>query len=479
MRTEQTVCVAVIACVLSGLAVSSNVQACSTFMLNKGPHLVFGHNLNENGIDVPGMVFVNKRGVFKTGRTWSEMINEDRSNPSSLTWISRYGSVTFNAFGRDFLDGGVNEVGLYIWEMSDTAEYPRNSDLPKLMHMNWMQFVLDNYSTLDEAIQSASEIEIDGWDWHYFVADRHGKAASIEFIEGQVVVHRGERMPVPALMNEPYDRELELLGYFEGFGGMYPVELGNMNTPRFAKAAVMLRDFDPKENPVDYGFLVLKNLTVAETPKWSVIIDIPNERLYFKTRLNPEIKWFSMAKLDFSNDTSPQILDMDISSGGDVGSQFHPCEDAEVFEFLMNLPLPDEFFAAGGLTREKYCDRATRHWRAAERPENQVFAGTWTQTETEPGKPVADERWIITLATEGSSVSGEVSRPSSGIEGVPVDHLGMVGNQMVFTFRKSSPSGEIFEIRADVHGNRMIARLLGMEDDYGSITLERSVPVSQ
>ena len=208
------------------LAVPGLVPACSTFMLHAGDSLVFGHNLNENGIDVPGLVFINKRGTFKTGRTWSEIINKDGSNPSSLTWISRYGSVTFNVFGRDFPDGGMNEAGLYIWEMSETAEYPQNDDLPKLMHMNWMQFVLDSYSTIDEVIQSAHEIEIDGWDWHFFVGDGRGKCASIAFADGGVVVHKDSSMPVPALFNEPYDREMEVLGFFQGFGGDYPVDRG-------------------------------------------------------------------------------------------------------------------------------------------------------------------------------------------------------------------------------------------------------------
>ena len=47
-------------------------------------------------------------------------------------------------------------------------------------------------------------------------------------------------MPVSALFNEPDDRELELLEYFEKFGESYPFGLNNMNTPRFAKTAVML-----------------------------------------------------------------------------------------------------------------------------------------------------------------------------------------------------------------------------------------------
>jgi len=84
----------------------SETTACSTFNLQKGNGLVYGHNLNQGDIGVPGMIFINKRGIFKTGRTWSELISKKKLNPSSLCWISRYGSVTVNilqAPGKTFL----------------------------------------------------------------------------------------------------------------------------------------------------------------------------------------------------------------------------------------------------------------------------------------------------------------------------------------------------------------------------------------
>ena len=174
-------------------------KACSTFKLQKGEALVYGHNLNEGDIGVPGLIFINKRGTFKTGRTWDEIVSKEPQRYSSHTWISRYGSVTFNNFGRDFPDGGMNEVGLYVWEMNEDACYPRNDSLPKLNQMNWMQYILDNYSTLEEAVRCASEIEIDGWGWHFFMGDGQGNTAAVEFIDGKVVVHQGEQMPVPAL----------------------------------------------------------------------------------------------------------------------------------------------------------------------------------------------------------------------------------------------------------------------------------------
>ena len=189
------------------------MQACSTFKLQKGNALLYGHNLNQPGMDVPGMVFINKRGVFKVGRSWSEMITPERSKPSTSSWISRYGSVTFSTFGRDMPDGGVNEAGLYIWEMNDDTEYPKNDSLPKLVQMNWMQYVLDNFATLDEAVASASEFEIDGWGWHFFVGDAQGRCAAVEFIKGKLVVQidKANRTSVASFRGPGIDAGLEIL----------------------------------------------------------------------------------------------------------------------------------------------------------------------------------------------------------------------------------------------------------------------------
>ncbi|HER43631.1 MAG TPA: hypothetical protein ENO08_04140, partial [Candidatus Eisenbacteria bacterium] len=251
------------------ISVPGEARACSTFKLQKGGELLYGHNLNQGDIGVPGMIFLNKRGIFKTGRTWSELGTKEGSNPSGFHWISRYGSVTFNVFGRDFPDGGVNEAGLYIWEMNEDADYPQNDSLPKLDQMCWMQFVLDSYSTVEEAVRSASEIEISGWGWHFFAGDRTGDCAAIAFIGGEAVVHRGGEMPLPALFNEPYERELELLRYYEGFGGTYIPDLGDPEVPRFVKAAVMIREYDPAESGVEYGLSMLDGLKVRDLPEWS------------------------------------------------------------------------------------------------------------------------------------------------------------------------------------------------------------------
>jgi penicillin V acylase-like amidase (Ntn superfamily) len=54
-----------------------------------------------------GQVFVNKWGVKKT--TFCSK-NHKSNNP--VTWISKYGSITFTQYGCEFATSGINEAGL-------------------------------------------------------------------------------------------------------------------------------------------------------------------------------------------------------------------------------------------------------------------------------------------------------------------------------------------------------------------------------
>src|SRR3954447_12341560 len=79
-------------------------DACTTFCLRKDSTAVFGKNYDWHFDD--GLVLVNKRGVAKTAAP------PPAGSPAQ--WTSRYGSVTFNQFGREFPNGGLNEAGLAL-----------------------------------------------------------------------------------------------------------------------------------------------------------------------------------------------------------------------------------------------------------------------------------------------------------------------------------------------------------------------------
>jgi penicillin V acylase-like amidase (Ntn superfamily) len=451
------------------LLIPQQVSACSTFKLQKGDSLIYGHNLDEDDV-VPGLIFINKRGLFKLGRTWSELTTKERLNPSSHCWISRYGSVTFNVFGRDLPDGGMNEVGLYIWEMSVyAADYPKNGSLPKLNQMHWMQYILDNYSTVEEAIQCASEIEIDGWSWHFFVGDAKGNTAAISFIDGEVVVNKGEDMPVPGLFNLPYNRELEYLRYYKGFGGLYEPDLSDFRVPRFVKTAVMIRDYKPTQNIVGYSFGILDALKAPDIPEWSVVFDVRKRNVYFKTRINPEIKSFSMDKIDFSNNSPVLILNMDIKNGGDVLNKFHPYTNEEMREFIKKLTFLRSI-TSRGITLDEYSERASTHGDAAALADNQYFKGVWRN---KPDKAKDEIQITIRFETKADAVFGRISLSEDAEEFYKLDHIHLIGNNLRFTFETNGERNKFLEVQASIDDETMNVNLYGIFDYFGNFLLLR------
>jgi choloylglycine hydrolase len=157
--------------------------------------------------------------------------------------------------------------------------------------------------------------------------------------------------PVGQTRNRALDgRELELLRYYKGYGGLYDPDLGDPRVPRFVKTTVMIMDSEPDRSIVDYGFAMLDTLKVYDVPEWSIIFDATKRDVYFKTRVNPETKILSMGDIDFSNNGPVLILNMDIEGGGDVLDRFHPYTNDEMAEFTKRsvIPiLPEEFFTGG------------------------------------------------------------------------------------------------------------------------------------
>src|SRR5262245_43803586 len=74
------------------------IPACTTFCYVDDGQVIFGKNYDWNVDD--GHIIVNKRGAFHAAR--------DSAAPDNRAhWQSRYGSVTFNQYGRDNPSGGM------------------------------------------------------------------------------------------------------------------------------------------------------------------------------------------------------------------------------------------------------------------------------------------------------------------------------------------------------------------------------------
>ena len=426
-----------------GCVIPHTARACSTVMLRNSDSLIIGHNLDQPGMKVPGYIVVNKRGVFKNGRTMAELLSKNAVEGSSLNWVSRHGSVSFNIFGKDLIDGGVNDQGLYIWEMSNViTQYVGDVRFPKLFAANWMQYVLDNFHTVEEVVEMAPAVQLDGPGWHFFVADRHGDFAVIGYVEGKAIVHRKENLPVPALFNRPYDQEERRLKCFRGFGGQYDASLES-DPPRFVRAAVMLEDYEPQQDPVQYGLMMLSQFSGDTPSQWSVLFDYSDQRFYFKTDVSPDVKTFSLLKFDFSNQSAAKYLDIDTGPAGEVGHRFKELGAKEILALVERMPFADQLSTAAGLSLRQFSNRMATHHQAAALAENHHFAGTWSAAVSidhplfqslYPGL-FLDDLWRVELTADGDAVFGEISNEQGPFSKTPLDNFHLVDEQLSFTVR--------------------------------------------
>jgi len=302
-------------CVFIVSLVAPPSHACTTFCLDSNDDLVVGKNYDERLGD--GLVIMNKRNVSKIA--W---LNPYSAETQPVTWTSKYGSVTFNPWGREFPESGINEAGLVVnllWEPTAT-EYPAPDERPAIRSNQWIQYQLDNAATVADVIASDLEIRIlnTGGPMHFFVCDSTGNCAIFEFIDGELVCYTQETMPVKVLVNTTYERCIEYWEKDEIPAPDYPYDA----VRRFITAGKMLEGYDPETSgpAVDYAFNVLTN--VAGLTQWSIAYDIPDRRVYFYTRNNKNLRYIDLNACNFSCLTPVGVLDVTEDLSGDVSGNF-------------------------------------------------------------------------------------------------------------------------------------------------------------
>ena len=158
----------------------NKISACSAFFCD-GQTKYFAKNFDWGSGQ--GYIIKNIRGQkkFAYGLRGSNQAN----------WTSKYGSITFNQIGKEFPYGGITEKGLVVEQlwMSESV-YPENNN-QTISELEWIQYQLDNYSTIDEVISNINNLTIKPIATiHYFIADRNGNSAVIDFVEGKTVVNK-------------------------------------------------------------------------------------------------------------------------------------------------------------------------------------------------------------------------------------------------------------------------------------------------
>lgn len=284
--------------------------ACSGFLLKKNGQYVFGRNYDW--VTGNGAVMINSRGEQK--KSFIPLAAK------TISWTSKWGSISFNQFGKQFPHGGMNEKGLVVelmW-LSETS-YPKPDNRAALNELQWIQYQLDNCTTVEEVIATDAIVRIareNAAPLHYLVADANGHAATIEFINGKMVVHTGKDLTYPVLTNTVYTDALQQAS---------KKNITDNSVARFATACEMVQSFENstiKENSIDASFAILNKIAQGDFTKWRIAYDISNRSVYFVTRDFRKRKKISFSKINFSCTGKNIFLDINNQFSGDVSQRF-------------------------------------------------------------------------------------------------------------------------------------------------------------
>lgn len=319
-------------------------------------------------------VYLGPDNMIVTGRTmdWKEdpqsniyffprgMERRGGKTDNTVKWTSVYGSVVTAGYDIGVCDG-MNEKGL-VANLLFLAEsdYHRPDDKRPVMGLSiWTQYVLDNFATVDEAVEVLGKevFRIDDPDLpngakstlHLSISDPTGNSAIFEYINGNLVIHHGRDCQV--MTNSPtYDKQQTLDDYWEQIGGLVMLPGTNRASDRFVRASFYIKALP---QTADYRqavagvFSVMRNVSVPlgisipsqpniASTRWRTVADQKNRVYYFESTLSPDIFWIDLNALDFSADKSVRKLTL---TNGEIysGDAAVKMQDAEPLSFLFGI----------------------------------------------------------------------------------------------------------------------------------------------
>jgi choloylglycine hydrolase len=282
--------------------------ACSAFLRESPAGPVVGKSYDWD--DERGLVLVNKRGLEKRALVLSP-------GQSPAAWRSRFASLTFNQYGRELPNGGINEAGLIVevLVLPETA-YQEPDARPAVTELGLVQYLLDQASTTAEAVELAGKVRVDAAHarLHYFVCDAAASCGALEFLGRRLVVSSGAAMPVRAVTNSPYAESVGALASPGGAAG---------SLARFVRLAGRVRQA-PEGDPVAAAFALLDAVRFEASTQWQIVYELGARRVHFRSRRHPSVKTVALGAFPPGCGEPAMMLDLATDRAGDATSAFVP-----------------------------------------------------------------------------------------------------------------------------------------------------------
>jgi penicillin V acylase-like amidase (Ntn superfamily) len=288
--------------------------------------------------------------------------NDGAGGQNSLRWASKYGTVvvagTSDPSGPvDATFDGMNEKGLaanllYLGE-ADFGPAPED-DRPRVSFGAWVQYVLSNNATVEEAVAAIKEQSVyivpmffgPGKKMaptvHLAISDASGDSAIVEFLKGKPVIHHGREFQI--MTNSPtYDEQLTLNNYWKRLDGDKVLPGSHQSEDRFVRATYYLGQLPQTKDErqaIAGVFSALRNVSVPwgkidpEHPNlaptyWRTVIDQTRLVYYFESTLSPNTVWLDLKKINFGTTTGIRTLALEgnYNIQGSVNTAFKPAKN--------------------------------------------------------------------------------------------------------------------------------------------------------
>ena len=301
------------------------VRACTRVVYQGNKDMVITGRTMDWKEDTRSNIWIFPRGMERNGEVGKD----------PMRWKSKYGSVVTSAYDICSTDG-MNEKGLVanlLWLAE--SSYPQwNGEKPALSIAAWVQYMLDNFATVSEAV---SEIEKNTFDvvsdmmpdgtrmatLHLSISDATGDNAIFEYIDGKLNIHHNRSYQV--MTNSPvFDQQLALDDYWKTIGGTTFLPGTNRAADRFVRASFYINAIPKTEDTrtaLASVFSVIRNPSVPfgiSTPdqpnisstRWRTVSDQKDKVYYFESTLYPNVFWVDFKDVDFSEKASVKKLNL-------------------------------------------------------------------------------------------------------------------------------------------------------------------------
>ena len=314
-----------------------------------GTYMV-GRNADWNDKEVEGILWLFPRGMKR----------EKTAGDNPVSWTSKYGSISLCMYGNVAADG-MNEEGL-VCNMNFLAESDfgdaDQGGRPTLSIGAWLQYVLDNFKTVAEAVEAfeSDPFAIVGGHFgngrpisvHWSVSDASGDSAIFEYIDGKLQIHHGPEFTVMT-NSPPYDQQIAINAYWDLIGGdrMLPGTISAAD--RYVRASYTLKSMPKWDNPREALAAIFAQMRAVSVPcadmggdpdkpnlamtMYRMFSDSDTKKYYFDNIWDPSVFWVDLKRADLSEGAKPAklLVSGQVNYAGDVTSQFEP---AEPYEFI-------------------------------------------------------------------------------------------------------------------------------------------------